>query len=92
MAEQIDSYEFAPPRGRPRQHHRFIDGQIWRLVQGVDFTCRVFSLITQISRACAKAQPQLTFSYRVENATEGSAVVVLQARPRDTKKATTDHA
>jgi hypothetical protein len=77
MAKQLKDYE-RPDSGRPPTYpwHLWLDGRLWQLTRGTDFTCQMESMETLIRRTASNYDLKVTIS-RPDAERE---VFVIQAR------------
>lgn len=77
MAEQDNNFKFMEKRGRQAgsqyNWEQWFDGNTWKLVQGVDFTCSIATMRTNISIAAKK------HGVRVQTSAEGDTLHIRAA-------------
>lgn len=84
MAEQIKDFEFTRGRAGYAEMETWLDGKIYKLVQGVDFTVKVASVRSSINEA-AKRRGKKVRSNVVD---DGKAIVIqAYANPNGTPAA-----
>ena len=78
MAEILDNFEFAKRgRGPSYPYHEWFNGQIWKLEEYTDFTCKPTSLRSALYAAAQKRNLEL--STNVGTDSDGLGYVIVQA-------------
>lgn len=81
MGERIGDFDFKYTRGRKNKYpwHEWTDGSVWRITQGVDFTCSLQTMSQSLYHRAVR------FPFTVQVHKESETSLIFRFTPKEEK-------